>query len=92
MMTFMILNPIALISPDIKALGAIKTEVAQIPMAQTKEISCDDFLWTMRTISGISHKGKAIAAHKPIVFKGVLLCQGKEFNQHLHAFLDLAQR
>jgi hypothetical protein len=44
MITFIVLNPMANLSPDIKALGAIKTEVAQRPTAHTQEISCEDFL------------------------------------------------
>jgi len=72
MMTFIVLNPMANLSPDMKALGAIITEVTQIPTAQIKEISCDDLLLTTRTIKGMSHKGSMVAAIKPIVFKGVL--------------------
>jgi hypothetical protein len=77
MMTLAVLNPMAILSPDIKALGAIKTELIQIPMAQPIEISCEDFLRTTRTIKGMSHKGKIIAAHKPIVFKGILFKSGQ---------------
>jgi hypothetical protein len=33
MMTFIVLNPMASLSPDTKALGAIITEVTQIPTA-----------------------------------------------------------
>jgi len=58
----------ASISLDMKALGAIKTEVNQIPKAQIREISCEDFLLTTRTINGISHRGKITAAQNPIVF------------------------
>ena len=68
MITFIVLNPIANLSPDTKALGAIKTAEIQNPMIQTKEISCEDLLWITRTIKGISHKGKITAAQNPIVF------------------------
>jgi hypothetical protein len=67
MITFIVLNPMANLSPDIKALGAIKTDVTQRPTAHTQEISCEDFLWTTRAINGMSHKGKITAAQKPIV-------------------------
>ena len=63
----------ASMSLDIKALGAIKTDVVQRPTTQSIEMSCEDFLWITRTISGMSHKGRITAAHKPIVFtKGLL--------------------
>jgi hypothetical protein len=75
MITFMILNPMANLSPEIKALGAIKTDVPQRPTAHTLEMSCEDFLWIICTINGISHKGKITAAQNPIVFtKNDLLC------------------
>ena len=68
MITFMVLNPIASLSPDMNALGAIMTEVIQMPKAQIMEISWEDFLWMIRMIRGMSHKGRMTAAQKPIVF------------------------
>ncbi len=104
MITLTILKPIATLSPVIKALGAIKTDVAHRPAAHTNEMSCEDFLRTTRTIKGMSHNGRITAAQKLIVLKlrplptGPRslanwpcgdLCQCKKFNQGLHAFLDL---
>jgi len=73
MITFTILNPTASLSQDIKALGAIKTDVPQRPTAQTTEISCEDLLLIMRKINGMSHKGRITAAQNPIVLTKYLL-------------------
>lgn len=70
-MTLTVLNPMAILSPVIKLLGAIKTELLQRPTIQPKEISCEDFLEIMRMINGMSHKGMIIAAQKPIVFTNI---------------------
>jgi hypothetical protein len=64
----MTLNPMANISLEKKELGAIKTEENHIPTAQKIEISSEDFLWYIRTINGISHKGSITPAQNPIVF------------------------
>jgi len=80
MMTLTILNPMAVLSADTNALGAIKTELAQRPKIQPKEISCEDLLLITRTINGMSHKGRITAAQKPIVFTTYPLCKGKEFD------------
>ena len=69
MITFIILNPMASLSPDIKALGAIKTDVPQRPAAHSKEISCEDFLRATRTTNGMSQSGNITAAKNPMVFK-----------------------
>ena len=68
MTTFIVLNPTANLSPDIKALGAINTDVAQSPTAQIKEMSCEDLRRTIWTINGMSHNGRLMAAQNPIVF------------------------
>jgi hypothetical protein len=68
MIRFTVLKPMARMSPEINALGVIRAEHAQMPMAQTLEMSLEDFLLITRTINGMSHRGKIMAAHNPIVF------------------------
>ena len=81
-------------SVDVNPDGAIKSVHTHTPHTQLNEISWDERRWTILTIKGILKKGRIIAAQRPIIFTkriSCFLCQGKKFDQYLHALFDLAQ-
>jgi hypothetical protein len=83
MVTFTVLNPIATWSPDIKALGAINTELLQRPNAQPKKCpattcALDNVYYQWNVPQGQnSRRPKAIDRFH----EDILLCQGKKFDK-----------
>ena len=61
------LNAFQVISDEVKPDGAIITKQLQTPITQKRLISSEDFLFITRTIKGMFHKGRIIAAISEII-------------------------
>ncbi len=72
------LNHRQTISLEIRPEGNINSEHIHTPHTQLIDMSADERRRTIWMIIGMFHKGKIIAAHKPIIFTECLLFMSKQ--------------